>query len=265
MITTVVMFAGLSFFATPYVFRGVLMGPVWDDIRFAVLILLLVEVSFLDIQSFPMRQRALIWSYVAIFVLGRYVMSHRLTLNALLIATMVSLYVSIRGNKNRSLTMNRLTMLTLVGVLVILSGVQDMHLLNRGAFLWSAAIMGVMLGTLGLIITMKLKGLDDYSGYRWEIPVAFLIITPVIMFVLLNVTNYSLDDSEPITYEVEISDLDVDTGFRQITQYNVYFDMDDETYVVGVSKNDYFSLHISDSFEVNLYEGFFNEPYMINE
>lgn len=264
MAISVVMFAGLSFLATPYVFGGVLMNPLWDDIRFVLLIVLAFEVALLDIRSFSRGQRALIWSYLAIFLLGRYVMSHRLTVNVLVLATPVSIYVLFKGNQKRSLPMHRLTVMTLLGVLFILSAVLDMQLLNRHAFLWSGAIAGIMLGTIGLVISVKFRVFENHNGYRWEIPLAFLIITPVVMFLMLHVTNYSLDDSEPVTYEVEISDLDVRSGYRQITQYNVSFDMDGETYTVGVPKDDYFSFHIGDPFEVHLYKGFFNEPYMID-
>lgn len=264
-VITFVIFWALSFFATPYVFNGVLMSPVWDDIRLIVLFLLLLEVAILDIRTFSVTQRILIWSYPVIFILGSYVISFRLTLNLLLIVTVISLYSLVKENKAKSLPMHRLTMMTLFGFVFILSSVLDLQLLDKHAFLISGAIAGIIFGVIGIILTRNKSVFENDHGYRWEVLLVFLIITPIAMFVLLNVMNYSLDFSEPTTCEVEISDLDVRAGYRQITQYKVYFEMDGETYEVGVPKHDFYSFHIGDRVEVNLYKGFFNEPYLVNE
>ncbi|MDO9630026.1 MAG: hypothetical protein Q7I99_09020 [Acholeplasmataceae bacterium] len=77
--------------------------------------------------------------------------------------------------------------------------------------------------------------------------------------------NYSFDTSDPEVFEYEIADLEVQTGFRQLTQYRVYFEMDGNTYYVGVTQSDYYAYQVGDRIEVKEYQGFLNAPYRVKE
>ena len=91
-----------------------------------------------------------------------------------------------------------------------------------------------------------------------------LLLGVLVCFFLISGLNYSLDNSDPDIYYVEIVDLDVDTGGRH-TSYEVYFYLQGEKQYVGVSKNTYYELEIGDPFTVKIYPGFLGFEYLISE
>lgn len=258
-------YVAIHFIATPFVFQGFFMNTIWDDVSLVLLLLLFLEIAILDIKAYVLEQRILIWGYLLIFIVTRYFIPFRIASIVLFVYGVFSLYVVIKQNKKGNFPFNRLSMMTIISLFMIFSQLLDIQMIHSNAFLWISLAIGLPLGVIGIFLTFKYHLFENYNGYRWEIPVSLVILTPLFCYMIVSIANYSLDSSEPYTYEVVITDLDVRTGYRQITQYKVFFELDGKTFEVGVSQDNYYAYHIGDRFDVNLYEGFFHEPYLINE
>lgn len=265
-IITFTITVGLYFFATPYVFSGALMKPAWDHVRLIFFSILLLEVAVLNIRSFSIRQRILIWAFIVILITSRILGSMRVTTNLFIVYVIVSAVILSIDNKNKTFPLNRLSMMTITGLFFVFSVILDIQLFDKNAFLLSGLLTGFIFGLLTFIISLvMLSQQKKYTGYKLEFRLAILFFSPLVFFLLFNTINYSLDTSQPTTHELIILDLDVDTGFRDITQFKVYFNMDGKTYHVGVSQTDFYGYQIGDTIEIKIYKGFLNEPYMLYE
>lgn len=263
---TCIILVGLSFLATPFVFNGLLMNRVWDIIRLIIFVILIIELATLNIHSFPMCQRVLIWTFIVITILARTVISERFVINLLLVYNIASIYIVIKESKSQSFSRNRLFYIMIFGLLYVLSSILNIQLIDKNSFLLiglaGGLVMGVILLLVILLIVSKHK---DQTKFRLEIALSFVLLSPLIFFILLNTINYSFDLSDPDIFEYEIVELKIETGFRKPIQYRVYFEIEGNSYYVSVTQNDYYKYQVGDMIEVKVYQGFLNEPYRVNE
>jgi len=79
-----------------------------------------------------------------------------------------------------------------------------------------------------------------------------------------NNLNYMLDLSEPERFDMVIVDKEIDTSGKN-TDYEMTLRFRDEVIELNVSQSVYFRYEIGQNLPVDLYQGFFNDPYYIKE
>lgn len=86
----------------------------------------------------------------------------------------------------------------------------------------------------------------------------------VLPWMTINNMNYMLDLSEPERFDMVIVDKEIDNSGKD-TDYEMTLRFRDEEIELNVSQSVYFRYEIGQTLPVDLYQGFFNDPYYINE
>jgi hypothetical protein len=73
-----------------------------------------------------------------------------------------------------------------------------------------------------------------------------------------------LDVSEPEHFEAYILDKEIDSSGKS-TEYEMTVEIGGQQIQLDVSQSVYFRYEIGQNLPVDLYQGFFNDPYYINE
>jgi hypothetical protein len=265
-ITTLMITVGLNFFATPYVFSGELMKPIWRMISHVFLGLLLLELAILNIHPYSLKERVLIWSFIAIALFEIIFSSTRITTNLLIINITISIYILIKQNKDDLSTLNRLSLFVFAAGILVFSVIGKIQLFNKNAFLVSGLLLGFVIGILLFMVSMVIYSKQNNNKvFKFELLLATIFMAPISFFLLLNIMNYSLDFSEPTSHAYTITNLEVKSGFRNATAYKVYFEIDGTTYNIGVTQSEFYAYQIEDLIEIQTYKGFLKQPYMIRE
>lgn len=79
-----------------------------------------------------------------------------------------------------------------------------------------------------------------------------------------NNLNYMLDTSEPEHFDARIVDKEIDSSGKT-TDYEITVVLDEEEVTFDVSQSVYFHYEVGQFLPVELYQGFFNDPYYIHE
>ena len=126
-------------------------------------------------------------------------------------------------------------------VLALLAGIVACYLIHRG-----------------------LRWLLDEDTILERISVCFIVAVAV--FILswstANNMNYFLDFSQPEEYSMTIVDKETSSS-RAGTYYEVVLVHNEKEITLHVSQSTYYQYEIGDSFTVELYQGFFKDPYFI--
>ena len=125
-----------------------------------------------------------------------------------------------------------------------------------------ALIVGVAACYLIFYGFIRLK--DD----RMSEKVCWCIISVVVAFILfwttVNNLNYMLDFSLPDQYQMTITDKEINSS-KSGTYYELTLVYKKEKFDLNVPQSTYFQYEIGDRFPVELYRGFFGDPYYIAE
>lgn len=267
-VATLVLGGAINFFATPYVFGGFLMLPVFDVVRLILIILFFLELNILGVRQLSKVDRILIGLFTVIYFSEFFYRDGRIQFLVLLVWFLLALYQQLTDyfknyypNDKTSYNMNRLGYLTAYGVLFLILPMADMRLFQDGL------MMLISLGVSVIVTTGEVIVLVKKSFSTKELLAAgfsTLLLGVLAVFFLISGLNYALDTSDPEEYYVEIVDLDVDTGGRHTT-YEVYFFLHGEKQYVGVSKSEYYDLSVGDPFTVQVYQGFLGFEYLTSE
>lgn len=105
---------------------------------------------------------------------------------------------------------------------------------------------------------------DDRMSEKvcWCIMAAFASF--ILIWATANNLNYMLDLSEPERFEANILDKEIDSSGKN-TEYEMTVLIGDQQIQMDVSQSVYFHYEIGEMLPVDLYQGFFNDPYYINE
>lgn len=130
---------------------------------------------------------------------------------------------------------------------------------------------------LSLVLALLAGGAACYlmfNGYirlkddRMSEKVCWCIMAVFAAFILTwataNNLNYMLDVSEPEHFDAYILDKEIDSSGKT-TEYEMTVVIGDQQIQMDISQSDYFRYEIGETLPVELYEGFFNDPYYINE
>ncbi len=265
---TIFMFGILNTINTPYVFDGYFMNGYWDYVSIGLLLILFIEINTLGIKSFPIIQRVNLLLFTGVLIFAYFYNNDRVEYLVYLGWIFPTCYILVKDYirnykpKTREYPRNRMVMIFALGVFFIILPIGDFNVINDITAILYGVAVGIIITILMFLIMILIK-YDMNKGFL--IVLSTLIASPLISFLLIIGINYALDTSEPQIKEYEIIELDVDTGFRQPTTYEVYFEIDDKSYHVGVEKDLYYQLEVGDNIDIFLYEGFFKLEYMLNE
>lgn len=258
----------ITFLDTPYVFGGVLMNEPWQTIGLVALFVFFFELPLINAKEMPLLERVWLFVFPMILLISRYWVATRTGLNLLflwmILSFVITVYVQYQGKKDVDLRYNRLFILSLLVGISLLAQTTDLDLFDeRSLVLWSLLPTAIISSVL-MVLLWKGK-IDTKDESRWIYIILFIMGPFFLCFLCTSFFNYTLDGSEPITYTTEIIELDVHTGSRSVTTYNVTFLYEGEEHTVGVSSTMYFTLQVGDDFSISVYQGFFGFEYMIAE
>lgn len=265
--TTIVLFGVLSTIDTPFVLNGLFMNGFWQSVITVLLILTIIELNVLGIRQFPLFKRIYMHAFTVFYFILTFIDNGRV--EYLLMLLWVLITSSLFANdyyrnyeKGKEYPRDRMFMIHILSIFFLVLPIADFTIIQDGRMALSGLITGL---SILLLITIVLKGLNRKLRPHLEVLLSLIIILPLVCFLLIGGLNYALDDSIPDTYMYEIVELDVDSGARRPTTYEVYFMIEGKKEHIGVSEDIYYTLQIGDEIEVSVYEGFFGFEYLIHE
>ena len=173
------------------------------------------------------------------------------------------LYLMIRQKKNSEVLMFAtcffaIMLLDFMGEYVYVDG-RDHH--------WQISLVLALLAG-GAACYLIFNGFIRLKDNRMSEKVCWCIMAAFVSFIVIwataNNLNYMLDVSEPEHFEACILDKEIDSSGKT-TEYEMTVVIGDQQIQLDVSQSDYFRYEIGETLPVELYEGFFNDPYYINE
>ena len=180
-------------------------------------------------------------------------------------------YLTMKNKKERSIC--RLDFIIMLIFLDCIIHLNYFKTINDNAFLYPVILSSLISLLITIIILIiKRELLKDRLGSVKHpkittlfIPLITLIMAFLFSYLFLNIINYSLDFSEPITYEYEVIKKDVSAGYRQATTFDFYIEVNNKEIKISVSSDIYYNIEIGDYINISLYRGFLKEPYLIYE
>ena len=158
---------------------------------------------------------------------------------------------------------------TLFFGIMVLSAMKDYtYVRNNDAFrYWQISlVLALLMGAAAwyLLVHGYIRLKDDRMSEKvcWCIMAVFASF--VLIWATANNLNYMLDLSEPEQFHAVIIDKEIDNSGKD-THYEMTVIIGDEQIQMNVSQSVYFHHEIGQTLPVDLYKGFFNHPYYINE
>lgn len=218
------------------------------------LIILLTILTFIE---FPYKQRLLL-----IFISGFIV-----------VITTIIVYYNKYIHKEPKRQFELYPMM--IGVFFMLSCasiVNRFDYINGANSLWLySAIASGIITLLSVLLVLKYKDRIHERQNHIFIPILTFMISLTFIGLTSLFLNYVLDYTEPLFNEGVIIDMDISSGYRQMTSYDLTISLDDDEIIVGVSQLTYFQLEVGDEVKVVFYNGAFGigyyyyEPWIILE
>ena len=173
------------------------------------------------------------------------------------------LYLMIRKKKNNDI----LTFATGFFALMLLEFMGDYVYVDGREHHWQLSlVLALLAGATAcyLIFNGFIRLKDERMSEKvcWCIMAAFVSL--ILTWATANNLNYMLDVSEPEHFEAYILDKEIDSSGKN-TEYELTVLIGDQQIRMDVSQSVYFHYEIGETLPVDLYQGFFNDPYYINE
>ncbi|MFW6377510.1 MAG: hypothetical protein ACOCZ5_02575, partial [bacterium] len=267
-ILTIGLVGVINFIGTPYVFNGFFMKSFWNYVVQGLLLLFLLEINLLNIKQYKIQNRILIHIFSVSLIFIYFSRNNRLDYIIMFVYVILALsiyiidYLKNYYPSNDTYHLDRSGYLSVFGFLFLALYLLEIDLLDESILIYIALVVGIV-SSIGAIIVFNIMNLVWKSILTYTLLV--MMISVSVIFVMGAGLNYALDTSEPEVHYVEISDLNVNTGPRSITSYEVYFTLNGNTHHIGVTKSEYYELEIEDPFRVSIYSGFFGLEYIIAE
>ena len=119
---------------------------------------------------------------------------------------------------------------------------------------------------LSVVFVISAKNVFLRKREKVFIPIAAFCVTFLCVWMVLYVCNYSLDASDPQSISAEVCEMDVRSGGRAPTTYNLTVKTQNgEEIDLNVSQRVWHALEKGDQITVSLYKGALDESYYIYE
>ncbi|PKL00385.1 MAG: hypothetical protein CVV56_06600 [Tenericutes bacterium HGW-Tenericutes-1] len=185
---------------------------------------------------------------------------------AIILTTIIVYYIKHINNEPKRQFETYPLIIGLILFILPVSTVNRFEYLGNTNFVWLySAIIGVLFTLIAIILVIKYK--DDIQEHEniYFIPLLTMMASVIFFGLSALFFNYVIDDSSPSDILVEIIDMDIDTGYRSLTTYDLTIAYNNEEYVIGTSQSMYYQLEIGDEITITYYEGAFGIEYLIYE
>ena len=216
----------------------------------------------------PPKQGQLIMTLMAfVFWQGMILPSQRLLLLHITVlvfwAAGYLLYLMIQKKKNNE----PLMFATMFFAIMLLDFMGDYVYVDGREHHWQISLVLALVAG-GAACYLMFRGFIRLKDDRMSEKICWCIMAAFASFILIwataNNLNYMLDLSEPEQFYVVIIDKEIDNSGKD-THYEMTVIIGDEQIQMNVSQSIYFHHEIGQTLPVDLYQGFFNDPYYINE
>ena len=173
------------------------------------------------------------------------------------------LYLMIRQKKNSDVLMFAAAFFAIM----LLDFMDDYVYVDGRDHHWQISlVLALLIG--GAACYLMFNGFIRLKDDRMSEKVCWCIMAAFISFFLIwataNNLNYMLDASEPEHFEAYVLDKEIDSSGKS-TKYEMTVLIGGEQIQMDVMQSVYFHYEIGETLPVDLYQGFFNHPYYINE
>ena len=185
---------------------------------------------------------------------------------AIILTTIIVYYIKHINNEPKRQFETYPLIIGLILFILPVSTVNRFEYLGNTNFVWLySAIIGVLFTLIAIILVIKYK--DDIQEHEniYFIPLLTMMASVIFFGLSALFFNYVIDDSSLSDILVEIIDMDIDTGYRSLTTYDLTIVYNNEEYVIGTSQSMYYQLEIGDEITITYYEGAFGIEYLIYE
>lgn len=185
---------------------------------------------------------------------------------AIILTTIIVYYIKHINNEPKRQFETYPLIIGLILFILPVSTVNRFEYLGNTNFVWLySAIIGVLFTLIAIILVIKYK--DDIQEHEniYFIPLLTMMASVIFFGLSTLFFNYVLDDSSPSFVIVEIIDMDIDTGYKSLTTYDLTIVYNNEEYVIGTSQSMYYQLEIDDEITITYYEGAFGIEYLVYE
>ena len=163
--------------------------------------------------------------------------------------------------------------ISLICVLIfvpLLSFVSGINCVGRYTYLesWFPFRNGVLIISvvLGIALVVSMLKISAIKNKFWGSVGCFLLGTGLsiaILAVALGNLNYALDQTIPEIVTVTIEDKDIDRNRKRSDDYEFIFTVEKEKHSVKVPHKVYYDYEIGDTFEIKIYQGAFDYPFIM--
>ncbi len=184
-----------------------------------------------------------------------------------LILTVVGVELYKYNNHKKNMPFEKYPLIVgLLQFIIACSIIMDVDYIDKAGDPWLVILIisaGLMIISIFVVIRYK----DDIRDRQNLYCIPLLVLMGGFCFGYLSYLffNYSFDTSVPIEYSAEIIEMDIDTGGRSMTTYDLTIIIEGEEYQISTSQSRYYQLNVGDEIIVNRYQGAFNYEYMIYE
>ncbi|PKK97272.1 MAG: hypothetical protein CVV58_02090 [Tenericutes bacterium HGW-Tenericutes-3] len=185
---------------------------------------------------------------------------------AIILTTIIVYYIKHINNEPKRQFETYPLIIGLILFILPVSTVNRFEYLGNTNFVWLySAIIGVLFTLIAIILVIKYK--DDIQEHEniYFIPLLTMMASVIFFGLSALFFNYVIDDSSLSDILVEIIDMDIDTGYRSLTTYDLTIVYNNEEYVIGTSQSMYYQLEIGDEITITYYEGAFGIEYLVYE
>lgn len=262
------LFGVLSMIDTPFVLDGYFRSDFWDVVTSVLIVLLFVELNLLGIRQFTLFKRLYMHLITVFVILLSLISNDRMYYVLILMWVFVSSgcfiydYMKQYRDTKTEYPRDRMFYIHAMSILFIVFPLTDLTIIQDGTMALVSLGVGLFVCVVAVIFMLILK---INLKQNLELTVSMFFIVPLLFFLLIAGLNYALDDSISETHVYEIIDLEVDSGPRTPTTYEVYFEIDGKREHIGVDEDLYYELEIGDDISVSIYDGFFGFEYLIHE
>ena len=247
---------------------------IWYDIGFFLMIIIGVFIVMFHEDLHTSMPTKIVLGFILLYPIFRFVdittrmlslivYFHAITI--ILTIAIVSLYRAIK-HPSKSYFEKYPLIVGLVLWIVSIAIVLDVDYIDKAKDPW-LMILIVSLGLTVISIILVIHYKDDILDRQNLIFIPMLVFMGGFCFGYLSYLflNYSLDTSVPIEYSAEIIEMDIDTGARSMTTYDLTIIIEGEKFKISTSQSRYYQLSVGDEIVVNRYRGALNYEYMIYE
>lgn len=185
----------------------------------------------------------------------------------LIVLITVIVFINNHRHNNSSSVIEKYPMISGIFLMIISALITiDINYIDKQSIFWIiSGIIASLFTLLSILIVIRNKDNISDKQNLYAIPLLVMMIGFIFPALSLMFLNYALDTSEPIIYQAEVIEKEINQGGRSVTTYNLTIVYEGKAIELGTSQSDYYQLNIGDFIEISKYVGAFKVSYLIYE